>query len=212
MAIQGRKKIKTVTIDNRNIPQGKLKTVKETKMPEVTRRKKVLSRERILPIIDFTVFIINKRAVTMTWNWLKSRLKEPSTYQGVTAITPNQVEAESAAGTTISTPDGLNKIKTGLLDRLQCRALLITLGEKGMCLIEEGQPPLQIPARAREVYDVSGAGDTVIAVFTTALVAGATLREAALLSNLAGGMVVEKLGTATVTREELMARLPEIIS
>ena len=86
MAIQGRKKIKAVTIDNRNIPQGKLKTVKETKMPEVTRRKKVLSRERILPIIDFTVFIINKRAVTMTWNWLKSRLKEPSTYQGVTAI------------------------------------------------------------------------------------------------------------------------------
>ena len=86
MAIQGRKKIKTVTIDNRNIPQGKLKTVKETKIPEVTRRKKVLSRERILPIIDFTVFIINKKAVTMTWNWLKSRLKEPSTYQGVTAI------------------------------------------------------------------------------------------------------------------------------
>jgi hypothetical protein len=86
MAIQGRKKIKTVTIDNRNIPQGNLKTVKETKMPEVTRRKKVLSRERILPIIDFTVFIINKRAVTMTWNWLKARLKEPSTYQGVTAI------------------------------------------------------------------------------------------------------------------------------
>jgi len=86
VAIQRRKKIKTVTIDNRNIPQGNLKTVKETKMPEVTRRKKVLSRERILPIIDFTVFIINKRAVTMTWNWLKSRLKEPSTYQGVTAI------------------------------------------------------------------------------------------------------------------------------
>lgn len=86
MAIQGRKKIKTVTIDNRNIPQGKLKTVKETKIPEITRRKKVLSRERILPIIDFTVHLINKRAVTMTWNWLKSRLKEPSTYQGVTAI------------------------------------------------------------------------------------------------------------------------------
>jgi hypothetical protein len=86
MAIQGRKKIKTVTIDNRNIPQGKLKTVKETEVPKVIRRKKVLSRERILPIIDFTVFIINKRAVTMTWNWLKARLKEPSTYQGVTAI------------------------------------------------------------------------------------------------------------------------------
>ena len=86
MAVQGRKKIKAVTIDNRNIPQGKLQTVKETEVPKVIRRKKVLSRERILPIIDFTVFIINKRAVTMTWNWLKSRLKEPSTYQGVTAI------------------------------------------------------------------------------------------------------------------------------
>ena len=86
MAIQGRKKIKAVTIDNRSVPQGKLQTVKETKVPKVIRRKKVLSRERILPIIDFTVHLINKRAVTMTWNWLKSRLKEPSTYQGVTAI------------------------------------------------------------------------------------------------------------------------------
>ena len=86
MAVQRRKKIKTVTIDNRNIPQGRLKTVKETKMPEVTRRKKVLSRERVITIIDFTVFIINKRPITMTWNWLKARLKEPSTYQGVTAI------------------------------------------------------------------------------------------------------------------------------
>ena len=86
MAIQRRKKIKTVTIDNRSVPKGKFQTVKETKMPEVTRRKKVLSRDRILPIIDFTVYLINKRAVTMTWTWLKSRLKEPSTYQGVTAI------------------------------------------------------------------------------------------------------------------------------
>ena len=86
MAVQRRKKIKTVTIDNRSVPQGQLVKVKETKMPEMKHRKKVLSRKRIVPIIDFTVFIINKRAVTMTWNWLKSRLKEPSTYQGVTAI------------------------------------------------------------------------------------------------------------------------------
>jgi hypothetical protein len=86
VAVQRRKKIKTVTIDNRSVPQGQLVKVKETKMPEMKHRKKVLSRKRIVPIIDFTVFIINKRAVTMTWNWLKSRLKEPSTYQGVTAI------------------------------------------------------------------------------------------------------------------------------
>lgn len=86
MAIQGRKKINAVTIDNRSVPQGKLQTVKETKVPKVIRKKKVLSRERIVPIIDFTVYLINKRAVTMTWTWLKARLKEPSTYQGVTAI------------------------------------------------------------------------------------------------------------------------------
>jgi len=86
MAIQGRKKIKAVTIDNRSVPQGNLQKVKETKMPKVIRRKKVLSRSRIIGIMDFTVYLINKRAVTMTWTWLKARLKEPSTYQGVTAI------------------------------------------------------------------------------------------------------------------------------
>ena len=87
MAIQGRKKIKTITIDNRTVPEAKLKKVKVVSMPKVERsRKKVLSRAKIIGIMDFTVYLINKRAVTMTWTWLKSRLKEPSTYQGVTAI------------------------------------------------------------------------------------------------------------------------------
>jgi len=87
MAIQGRKKIKPITIDNRTVPEAKLKKVKVVVMPKVERsRKKVLSRRRIIGILDFTVYLINKRAVTMTWNWLKARLKEPSTYQGVTAI------------------------------------------------------------------------------------------------------------------------------
>jgi D-beta-D-heptose 7-phosphate kinase/D-beta-D-heptose 1-phosphate adenosyltransferase len=79
-----------------------------------------------------------------------------------------------------------------------------------MCLFEDGKPPLGIPARAREVFDVSGAGDTVIAVFTAALVAGATYPQAAMLSNLAGGLVVEKLGTAVVTHEEMRERLREL--
>ena len=86
MAIQRRKKVKIYTIDNRVVPKGSLEKVQETPMPKLKRKKKVLSRERIVPIIDFTVYLINKRAVTMTWTWLKSRLKEPSTYQGVTAI------------------------------------------------------------------------------------------------------------------------------
>jgi hypothetical protein len=87
MAIQRRKKIKPITIDNRTVPEPKLKKVKVVALPKIERsRKKVLSRAKIIGIMDFTVYLINKRAVTMTWTWLKSRLKEPSTYQGVTAI------------------------------------------------------------------------------------------------------------------------------
>jgi len=130
-------------------------------------------------------------------------------YRGVTAITPNRAEADAAGGVRITDTPSLHEAGRRLLDRLACEAVLITMGERGMCLIQRGEAPLEIPARAREVYDVSGAGDTVIAVLTTALVAGATMRQAATLSNVAGGLVVEKLGTATVSREELLRRLRE---
>jgi D-beta-D-heptose 7-phosphate kinase/D-beta-D-heptose 1-phosphate adenosyltransferase len=82
---------------------------------------------------------------------------------------------------------------------------LITLGDQGMLLCQRDQPPLLIPTVAREVFDVSGAGDTVIAAFTLAILAGASPLEAAMLSNHAAGLVVGKLGTATVTPEELVA-------
>ncbi|MEW6444072.1 MAG: D-glycero-beta-D-manno-heptose-7-phosphate kinase [bacterium] len=131
-------------------------------------------------------------------------------YRGVSAITPNRQEAELAAGVRISDARSLREAGIRLSKRLAGSAVLIKLGDKGMCLFEAGQEPFEIPAHPREVYDVSGAGDTVIAVFTTALVAGADLRQAATLSNLAGGLVVEKLGTATVTREEMRARLSEL--
>ena len=130
-------------------------------------------------------------------------------YRGVTAITPNRLEAEEATGIQLSDEEGLHEAGARLMARLKCDAVLITMGDQGMCLFEDGEPPLKIPARAREVYDVSGAGDTVIAVFTSALVAGATFRQAAMLSNVAGGLVVEKLGTAVVTREEIRARIEQ---
>jgi rfaE bifunctional protein kinase chain/domain len=130
-------------------------------------------------------------------------------YKGVTAITPNRLEAEEATGIQLSDEEGLHEAGARLMARLKCDAVLITMGDQGMCLFEDGEPPLKIPARAREVYDVSGAGDTVIAVFTSALVAGATFRQAAMLSNVAGGLVVEKLGTAVVTREDIRARIEQ---
>jgi bifunctional ADP-heptose synthase (sugar kinase/adenylyltransferase) len=92
-----------------------------------------------------------------------------------------------------------------LLTRLKPALLLITLGEHGMLMCQSGQRPYHIPTVAQEVFEVSGAGDTVIATFTLAITAGASPLEAAILSNHAAGLVVGKVGTATVTPEELVA-------
>ena len=133
-------------------------------------------------------------------------------YAGVTAITPNRLEAERATGIRIRDDASRDEAGRRLMERLDCSAVLLTLGERGMCLFERDRTPLEIPAHAREVFDVSGAGDSVIAVFTSALVAGATLPEAAMLSNVAGGLVVEKLGTATIGRQEIRTRLRQLLA
>ena len=91
-----------------------------------------------------------------------------------------------------------------LLDKWGVHAVLLTLGEHGMCLFEKNQPPYNISTVAREVFDVSGAGDTVIASLTAGLVAGATLPQAADFSNYAAGVVVGKMGTASVKPDELL--------
>ena len=92
-----------------------------------------------------------------------------------------------------------------ILNELRPAILLITLGELGMLLCQRDQKPIHIPTVAQEVFDVSGAGDTVIASFTLAIAAGASPLEAAIISNHAGGIVVGKIGTATVTPAELLA-------
>jgi rfaE bifunctional protein kinase chain/domain len=92
-----------------------------------------------------------------------------------------------------------------ILSALRCRAVLLTRGEQGMSLFERGRRPVHVPTAAQEVFDVTGAGDTVIATLALALCAGADLAEAAILANLAAGVAVGKLGTAVVAPEELMA-------
>lgn len=124
-------------------------------------------------------------------------------YRGVTALTPNKKEAISAFGAANGRIPELSEVGKGLLRKFSAEAILITLGEEGMALFEKKGTVTKIPTAAREVYDVSGAGDTVISVFGLALASGATMREAAVISNLAAGIVVGKLGTATLTREEL---------
>jgi D-beta-D-heptose 7-phosphate kinase/D-beta-D-heptose 1-phosphate adenosyltransferase len=126
----------------------------------------------------------------------------PVEWHGVTVVKPNLKEARAAAGVL---PDASpEEAARRLLERWDTQMVLITMGEHGMLLVERGGEPYHTPTRAREVFDVSGAGDTAIAVFTLALAAGAAPREAAELANHASGVAVGKLGTATVKPEELI--------
>ncbi len=126
----------------------------------------------------------------------------PVEWRGVTAVKPNLREARAAAG--VLAEASPEETARRLLERWETQMVLVTMGEHGMLLVERGGEPYHTPARAREVFDVSGAGDTAIAVFTLALAAGAAPREAAELANHASGVAVGKLGTATVRPEELL--------
>ncbi|MFL6589334.1 MAG: bifunctional heptose 7-phosphate kinase/heptose 1-phosphate adenyltransferase, partial [Chthoniobacterales bacterium] len=133
-------------------------------------------------------------------------------WEKMTAVKPNRNEAFLAAGIPWADPaEAPSKdkplLKTGelLLKKWQTKLLLITLGEQGMMLFERGKKPHHIPTKARQVFDVSGAGDTAIALFTLALSCNASAVEAAEIANHASAVVVGKLGTATVTPAELLA-------
>lgn len=132
-----------------------------------------------------------------------------SLYQNVTLITPNHHEAAKATGKEIKTEQDLEEVGRILLARQKIKALLITLGEDGMRLFEENGRSLHIPTVAQEVFDVSGAGDTVVSAATIALASGASMLEAAYISNYAAGIVVGKVGVAVATQEELVGRMVE---
>jgi len=131
------------------------------------------------------------------------KVRHFSLYKGATLVTPNQREAEQAAGLLLRAAEDLRAAGPVLLRKLGCQAVLVTRGEQGMSLFERGRPPLHIPTAAREVFDVTGAGDTVIATLALAVSAGAKLSEAAALANYAAGIVVGKLGTATASPAEV---------
>ena len=126
-------------------------------------------------------------------------------YQPLTVITPNNQEAAEASGVAIEDEASLVEAGRKILASIDCRALLVTRGEEGMTLFTDGGDVTHIPTVAREVYDVTGAGDTVIATLALALASGASLAESAMMANHAAGVVVGKVGTATVNREELLA-------
>jgi D-beta-D-heptose 7-phosphate kinase/D-beta-D-heptose 1-phosphate adenosyltransferase len=127
-----------------------------------------------------------------------------SQYRGASLVTPNRAEFEAVVGP-CPDEDTLAERGAALMERCGIGALLVTRGEEGMTLMRPGREPVHLPTQALEVYDVTGAGDTVIGVMAAALALGRDLRAAMRLANLAAGVVVGKLGTATVTPAELQA-------
>jgi len=131
-----------------------------------------------------------------------------SRYRGATLITPNRGEFEAVVGRCADDRELVAKGEA-LRKELEIEALLITRSEQGMTLLQDGKPPLHMPARAREVFDVTGAGDTVISVLAATVAAGHGLAEAASLANVAAGIVVGKMGTASVSVGEIRQALRE---
>jgi len=129
-----------------------------------------------------------------------------SKYRGASLLTPNQSEFEAVAGVCKTDEELVSKARE-MLDGLDLDALLVTRSEKGMMLLQAGHDPLMLSTQAREVYDVTGAGDTVIATLASALASGEGLAEAATLANLAAGLVVRKIGVAAVTTSEIRVAL-----
>ena len=149
--------------------------------------------------------------ITLARNQGKPVLVDPKgadfdKYRGATLLTPNRAEFEHVVGACANETDLVER-GLAMVDALELEALLITRGEQGMTLLQRGGQSLHLPAHAKEVFDVTGAGDTVIATLSAGLSAGMSLTDATRLANLAAGLVVGKLGTATIAPAELVYAL-----
>jgi rfaE bifunctional protein kinase chain/domain len=134
--------------------------------------------------------------------------KDYTKYAGATLLTPNRREAREACN--FEDQQVIDDVATAgktLISQIGLQALLITQGENGMTLFQNGEAPVHFQTRARTVYDVTGAGDTVIAALAVAMAAGASLLQAAELSNISAGLVVEEVGTTTINQEKLLKAL-----
>ncbi|MBW2984843.1 D-glycero-beta-D-manno-heptose-7-phosphate kinase [Candidatus Woesearchaeota archaeon] len=151
---------------------------------------------------NLTELVKNKNKILV----VDPKPKHMALYQGATLITPNHKEASSMVGIEVKSDEDMVKVGNKLLEKLNS-AILITKGEKGMSLFEKDGGVTHIPTKAKEVYDVTGAGDTVAAALTLALASGATTKEAAIIANHAAGITVGKVGTSAVSVEEIKESL-----
>lgn len=173
--------------------------------------KNCLTLTRAVIISDYNYGVVDKQltdVIREAYFWrgkpvvVDSRFRL-SEFSGFTAATPNEDEVEHLIGVPVDTAANLETAANRLRQELGLPALLVTRGSRGMMLLEEGEDALQIPAVGAQAVDGTGAGDTVIATFALALASHATFAEAAQLANYAGGLVVMKRGTASVTAAEL---------
>jgi rfaE bifunctional protein kinase chain/domain len=186
----------------------------------VAELEKALDNAQAVVLCDYAKGVISQQLLNKTkslcrqrgiWLSVDPKPSHQLNLAGVSLLTPNRKEAFELAGIPDGAADGppaedalLLRVADKLLSEFQPALLLITLGDQGMLLCQRDHRPFHVPTVAREVFDVSGAGDTVIASFTLAIVAGASPVEAAVFSNYAAGVVVGKLGTATVRPDELL--------
>lgn len=151
-------------------------------------------------LIQETIKLANENNIIVT---VDPKFNNFNEYKNVTVFKPNRKEAEDALGMKIKTLEDAYIAGNLLLDKLNAKYVLLTLGEQGITLFEKGQKPLSIETKARKVADVSGAGDTVISTLTIALTAGANILEAATLANWAGGLVCEVAGIIPIEIDHL---------
>ena len=206
--------------------QQVLRIDRETKKEISASTFKLITRlaEQIIPAVDLILIsdygkglvspALIADLVCIAKHYSKLTIADPkgldySKYSGVSLLTPNSKEASLAAGIEISDQKSIAVAGKIIIEKSGIDNLLITCGKDGMVLFEPGNPPFKISTKAREVYDVSGAGDTVMAVLGLGLAAGLSLKEATALANTAAGIVVGKVGTATVSKRELSQALEQ---
>lgn len=152
-------------------------------------------------LIEKVIELAQKNKVTVT---VDPKFDNFFKYANVTVFKPNRKETEDVLGARLDNDDAINKAGHKLLEKLNAKYVLLTLGEKGIALFERGKKKEnRIPTKARKVSDVSGAGDTVISTLTVALASGAKINEAAYLANYAGGLVCEEIGIVPINKDKL---------
>jgi len=193
------------------------KTISDATIDKITRfiEDKIAGVDVVL-ISDYGKGLITKtllsRLISAAQKHKKITIADPkgldfSKYSGVSMLTPNKKEAALASGVDIVNESSLEIAANKILQNIQLDKLLITCGKDGMVLFEKNKPPYRVKADARQVFDVSGAGDTVLSLFGLAIASGASFKNAMSIANTAAGIVVGKVGTATVSKQELSSAL-----